>query len=63
MLLRLKTLVLISVYFLERMFAAGLLFSALFAPKYEGESESKGDFEMITLVPLMENKCTCYFST
>jgi hypothetical protein len=28
----------------------------------EGESESKGNFE-ITLVPLMENKCTCYFST
>jgi hypothetical protein len=31
--------------------------------KYEGESESKGNFEITTLVPLMENRCTCYFST
>jgi hypothetical protein len=29
---------------------------------YEDESESKGNFEITTLVPLMENKCTCYFS-
>jgi hypothetical protein len=28
---------------------------------YKGESESKGSFEITTLVPLMENKCTCYF--
>jgi hypothetical protein len=30
---------------------------------YEGESESKDNFETTTLVPLMENKCTYYFST
>jgi hypothetical protein len=30
---------------------------------YEGESESKGSFKITNLVPLMENKCTCDFST
>jgi hypothetical protein len=28
---------------------------------YEGESVSKGNFEITTSVPLMENKCTLLF--
>jgi hypothetical protein len=28
---------------------------------YEGESESKGNFEITTSVPLMENKCMLLF--
>jgi hypothetical protein len=47
----------------QNILPSGLLSKNITIRIYEGESESKDNFEVTTSVSLLENKCTRYFST